>query len=101
MTVSPLNTPCQGNAYQDRLIGFDAEGTNLLYENNVVYNGDDCLAVGSPANNIVFRNSYCNGGHGLSVGSLGEDGAVAAVQNILYVVRVSVAQDPLTLPLKD
>ncbi|KAF9783458.1 pectin lyase fold/virulence factor [Thelephora terrestris] len=63
--------------------GFDAEGTNLVFENNIVYNGDDCLAVGSPASNIVFRNSYCNGGHGLSIGSLGKGGSVANVQDIL------------------
>lgn len=63
--------------------GFAASGTNLLFENNVVYNGDDCLTVNSPASNVVFRNSYCNGGHGLSIGSLGEDGAVADVKNIL------------------
>ena len=59
----------------------------------MVYNGDDCLTVGSPANNIVFRNSYCNGGHGLSIGSLGKNGAVANVNNILYVVRVPVVLD--------
>ena len=66
-----------------------------------MYNGDDCLAVGSPASNIVFRNSYCNGGHGLSIGSLGENGAVAAVENILCVIRVAVAQDSLTPLSKD
>jgi polygalacturonase len=55
----------------------------MLFENNVVYNGDDCLAITSPANNIHFRNSYCNGGHGLSIGGLGENGVVADVENIL------------------
>jgi len=69
------------------LIGFSARGTNMLFEDNIIFNGDDCLTVGSPANNIHFRNSYCNGGHGLSIGSLGKAGAVANVQNVLYVVR--------------
>jgi len=55
----------------------------MLFEDNIIFNGDDCLTVGSPANNIHFRNSYCNGGHGLSVGSLGKAGAVADVQNVL------------------
>lgn len=31
----------------------------------------------------IFSNGYCEGGHGLSIGSLGEGGAVANVQNIL------------------
>ena len=35
--------------------GFSAGGTNLLFENNYVANGDDCLTVGSGASNITFR----------------------------------------------
>jgi len=69
-------------------VGFSARGTNMLFEDNIIFNGDDCLTVGSPAKNIHFRNSYCNGGHGLSIGSLGKAGAVADVQNVLYVVCV-------------
>ncbi|KIM38231.1 glycoside hydrolase family 28 protein [Hebeloma cylindrosporum] len=63
--------------------GFSAGGTNLLFENNFIQNGDDCLTVGNNAQNIQFRNSYCEGGHGLSIGSLGKGGAVANVQNVL------------------
>ncbi|KAJ3556355.1 hypothetical protein NM688_g2075 [Phlebia brevispora] len=62
--------------------GFSAGGTNLLFENNHVQNGDDCLTVGNGAKNILWRSSYCEGGHGLSIGSLGEDGQVADVENI-------------------
>ena len=69
------------------MTGFDIQGTDVLLEDNIIYNGDDCLAVGSTANNIYFRNSYCCGGHGLSVGSLGKAGAVANVQNVLYVIH--------------
>lgn len=64
-------------------------GTNILFENNVVFNGDDCLAVSSPAFNITFRNSYCCGGHGLSIGSLGKGKKVADVENVLYVMEYS------------
>ncbi|KAI0800509.1 pectin lyase fold/virulence factor [Fomes fomentarius] len=71
-------------------------GTDLLFENNHVQNGDDCLMVGSGAKNIHFshintkltymtyRNSYCEGSHGLSIGSLGMGGAIADVQNVLF-----------------
>jgi polygalacturonase len=66
--------------------GFSSGGvTNGLYENNHIENGDDCMTVGNGAKNIHFRNSYCKGGHGLSIGSLGKNGAVADVQNILLV----------------
>ncbi|KAG2116331.1 glycoside hydrolase family 28 protein [Suillus cothurnatus] len=69
--------------------GFSAGGTNLLFENNYVVNGDDCLTVTNGAKNITWRNSYCEGSHGLSVGSLGEGGQVASVENnhTLYAAR--------------
>ncbi|EJD04200.1 pectin lyase-like protein [Fomitiporia mediterranea MF3/22] len=63
--------------------GFSAGGTNLLFESNYIVNGDDCLTVGSGAKNIIFRNTHCENGHGLSIGSLGKDGAVADVENVL------------------
>jgi len=62
----------------------------MLFEDNVVFNGDDCLTINSPARNIHFRNTYCNGGHGLSIGSLGKGGDVADVADVLYVVHVLV-----------
>ncbi|KAJ7053866.1 pectin lyase-like protein [Mycena amicta] len=62
--------------------GFSAGGNNLLFEDNYIVNGDDCLTVGNGAHNITWRNSYCEGGHGLSIGSLGSGGSVADVQNV-------------------
>ena len=73
----------------------------MLFEDNIIFNGDDCLTVGSPTKNVHFRNSYCNGGHGLSIGSLGKAGAVADVQNVLYAVRVLAKSVLLISPLKD
>ncbi|KAG2144634.1 uncharacterized protein EDB93DRAFT_1104852 [Suillus bovinus] len=62
--------------------GFFAGGTNLLFESNHVVNGDDCLTVASGAKNITWSiDGYCEGSHGLSVGSLGEGGQVASVEN--------------------
>ena len=70
----------------------------MLFEDNVVFNGDDCVAVGSPANNIHVRNSYCNGGHGCSIGSLGKNGTVADVQNVLYVIHMLGSSASLICP---
>ncbi|CAE6467303.1 unnamed protein product, partial [Rhizoctonia solani] len=64
--------------------GFGAGGTNLLYENNHIANGDDCITVGNGSNGVHFRNNYCEGGHGMSIGSLGSGGSVASVQNVLF-----------------
>ncbi|KAF8152112.1 pectin lyase-like protein [Mycena galopus ATCC 62051] len=46
--------------------GFNAQGTNQLFENNYVVNGDDCVTVTNGAVNITFRDAYCEGSHGLS-----------------------------------
>ncbi|KAF7292275.1 Pectin lyase-like protein [Mycena kentingensis (nom. inval.)] len=73
--------------------GFSAGGNNMLFEANYIVNGDDCLTVGSGAHNITWRNSYCEGGHGLSIGSLGKGGAVADVQNVL--IENTVMKDSL------
>ena len=73
----------------------------MLFEDNIIINGDDCLTVLTPAKNIHFRNSYCNGGLGLSIGPLGKWGAAADVQNVLYVVQMPVELGLLTSPSKD
>jgi hypothetical protein len=71
------------------LIGFDVGGTNQLFEYNVVYNADDCISIGGAAQNIVFRNGWCHGGHGLSI-------ATSDVQNVLYVIHAFVTSVLLT-----
>ncbi|KAG6847707.1 hypothetical protein H0H93_006412, partial [Arthromyces matolae] len=79
----PFLRDCKNLAVMINSDGFSAGGTNQLFENNYVVNGDDCLTVGNGAKNIHFRNSYCEGGHGLSIGSLGSGGSVADVENVL------------------
>ncbi|KAF9469492.1 pectin lyase-like protein [Collybia nuda] len=80
--IFALSTDPQ-NAFPFNTDGFSAGGTNMLFENNYIQNGDDCITVGNGAKNIHFRNSYCEGGHGLSIGSLGKGGQVSDVQNVL------------------
>ncbi|KAJ9110769.1 hypothetical protein QFC20_002810 [Naganishia adeliensis] len=51
--------------------GFDVSGSTLVtMTNNVVFNQDDAVVVTS-GGDIVWDNSYCYGGHGASVGSVG------------------------------
>jgi polygalacturonase len=63
--------------------GFNIKSQHTLIENSVVYGGDDCVAINNKADDLLFRNAYCRGTHGLSVGSLGKDGANTTVQNII------------------
>lgn len=52
-------------------LGFDLATTNdTKVRDSVVINQDDCVAVTS-GNNILVNNMYCNGSHGLSIGSVG------------------------------
>nr|AMD09884.1 endopolygalacturonase [Mesosa myops] len=56
--------------------GHNTDGFNVWRSNDVtlegisVYNQDDCIALKS-GTNIVVRDTYCSGGHGLSIGSVG------------------------------
>lgn len=81
---------CGNDRFLGHSIGFNVQGTNIIFENNVIYNGDDCLAICSPADNIVFRNNYCNGGHGLSIIGQGANGIPADIKNIMYVIHILV-----------
>lgn len=60
---------------------FDVGSSDGVVINNVnVHNQDDCLAINS-GTDITFSNSYCYGGHGLSIGSVGgrDDNTVEGV----------------------
>ncbi|KAJ7023998.1 putative polygalacturonase [Mycena alexandri] len=51
--------------------GFDvSSSTNLIITSTTVINQDDCVAVTS-GTNITVSNMVCDGGHGLSIGSIG------------------------------
>lgn len=51
--------------------GFDISTTNgMVLKNSIVLNQDDCVAITS-GDNITVQNMYCDGGHGLSIGSVG------------------------------
>ncbi|TVY44854.1 putative endopolygalacturonase [Lachnellula subtilissima] len=62
-----------------------------ISENATVYNQDDCVAINS-GTNIIFKNGYCSGGHGLSIGSVGgrTDNTVDGVSFLTSTVTKSV-----------
>ncbi|KAG5950810.1 hypothetical protein E4U53_004375 [Claviceps sorghi] len=64
--------------------GFDVGTSKNIYITDVtVKNQDDCLAVNS-GSNITFVNSFCSGGHGISIGSVG-----GRTDNVVKGVRIS------------
>ncbi|KAI3854329.1 hypothetical protein MKX03_012791, partial [Papaver bracteatum] len=48
---------------------------------------DDCVSIGKSSSYVYIRDCHCGPGHGISIGSLGEDGHLAEVHNI-HVERV-------------
>ncbi|OJA14240.1 hypothetical protein AZE42_11557 [Rhizopogon vesiculosus] len=57
---------------------FDVSGNNLIIQNSNVFNQDDCLAI-NKGSNITFADNYCNGGHGISIGSISSNVVVSDV----------------------
>nr|AMD09886.1 endopolygalacturonase [Mesosa myops] len=55
-----------------------SSSTNVVIKGSTVYNQDDCLAVKS-GKGYVFTDNFCSGGHGISIGSVGNT-AVESVQ---------------------
>lgn len=52
-------------------------------------NSEDCVSFKPNSTNILVQNLFCNGSHGISVGSLGQYvGEYDIVQNI-YVYNIS------------
>jgi polygalacturonase len=65
------NNRSNGLAAAHNSDGFDISGcNNVTLKDSWVRNQDDCVAITS-GDNITVSNMYCNGGHGLSIGSVG------------------------------
>ncbi|KAJ9413116.1 glycoside hydrolase [Fusarium oxysporum] len=68
----------------DKLGGHNTDGFNigkvdgLVIDGAVVENQDDCVAINS-GKNITFTNGHCSGGHGASIGSVGNKSIVENV----------------------
>ncbi|KAI3886835.1 hypothetical protein MKW98_017187 [Papaver atlanticum] len=56
--------------------------------NSAFRSGDDCVSIGNSSSHVYIRDCHCGPGHGVSIGSLGEDGHLAEVNNI-HVERVN------------
>ncbi|CAG5157134.1 uncharacterized protein ALTATR162_LOCUS4926 [Alternaria atra] len=62
---------------------YRSDNVNILNSN--IINGDDCVSFKPNTTNALVENLYCQGSHGISVGSLGQ---YAGVQDIVANVLV-------------
>ncbi|KAF9050180.1 endo-polygalacturonase PG1 [Panaeolus papilionaceus] len=72
------NAQSNGLAAGHNTDGFDCSTTNLVIQNSVIHNQDDCLAI-NKGSNIVFQNNTCINGHGISVGSIDSNVVVSGI----------------------
>ncbi|KAH0389390.1 PGX, glycoside hydrolase family 28 protein, partial [Aureobasidium melanogenum] len=68
---------------------------NIVIQNSIINNGDDCVSFKPNSTNMLVQNLQCNGSHGISVGSLGQyPTETDIVENVLvYNVSMSNASD--------
>ncbi|KUJ12430.1 glycoside hydrolase family 28 protein [Mollisia scopiformis] len=59
--------------------------TNISITNSHIVNGDDCVSLKPNSTNVLVQNLYCQGSHGISMGSVGQ---YAGVQDIIANVLV-------------
>ncbi|KAJ4982576.1 glycoside hydrolase family 28 protein [Stagonosporopsis vannaccii] len=62
---------------------YRSDTVNIL--NSTIINGDDCVSFKPNTTNALVENLYCQGSHGISVGSLGQ---YAGVQDIIANILV-------------
>jgi galacturan 1,4-alpha-galacturonidase len=80
LKVAPLGTNPAKNTD-----GWDTyRSSNIVIQNSVIDNTDDCVSFKPNSTQILVQNLRCNGSHGISVGSLGQYvGVVDIVEDVL------------------
>ncbi|TKY68029.1 polygalacturonase protein [Spatholobus suberectus] len=59
-----------------------AHSSSILIQHSTIATGDDCIAMNGGTSNINITGVTCGPGHGISVGSLGENGAHEVVEQV-------------------
>ncbi|KAF8836104.1 glycoside hydrolase family 28 protein [Paxillus ammoniavirescens] len=61
----------------------------ITIEDSTINNDDDCVSFKPNTTNAVVRNLYCNGSHGISVGSLGQYAGETDIVANIYANNIS------------
>ncbi|KAK9063453.1 hypothetical protein SSX86_017323 [Deinandra increscens subsp. villosa] len=57
--------------------------TNVVIQNTKIGTGDDCVSIVNASSNIKMKNVYCGPGHGISIGSLGNNNSTGIVSRVV------------------
>ena len=72
--------------------GIGVSASDVVISNSVIYNGDDAIAIGSGAHNVLFQKAAIGyQTHGMSIGSLGSNQAQFANVSNIHFDDVTVA----------
>ncbi|KAM7276821.1 hypothetical protein ACFE04_018687 [Oxalis oulophora] len=81
VTISSLNIIAPGNS--PNTDGIDISYSNSVHlDNSSISTGDDCVAINANSSQIYIRNITCGPGHGISIGSLGDDENYDTVEEV-------------------
>ncbi|CAI5533014.1 unnamed protein product [Closterium sp. Naga37s-1] len=75
-TRSPFNSPNTDSIQLSKI-------ENGIIRNSHLQGGDDNVAIGNGCHNLLVENLVCINGHGVSIGSLGEDRDTGCVSDVL------------------
>ncbi|KAL2503432.1 Pectin lyase-like superfamily protein [Abeliophyllum distichum] len=57
--------------------------TNVILQNCKIGTGDDCVSIVNGSSNIKMKTIYCGPGHGISIGSLGQNNSTGIVEKVV------------------
>ncbi|KAF4586193.1 hypothetical protein EYR38_010467 [Pleurotus pulmonarius] len=83
--AAPDNSTRDSTVLKYLNVGFNLSGQNITIDGYYGHNGDDCVSVVNGARNILAQNGFCGfSSHGLSIGSLGRNGANQTVKDVVF-----------------
>ncbi|KAF2020142.1 glycoside hydrolase family 28 protein [Aaosphaeria arxii CBS 175.79] len=72
--------------------GWDTyRSNNVVIQNSVIDNTDDCVSFKPNSTNVIVQNLDCTGSHGISVGSLGQYANLTDIVSNLYIHNITMA----------
>ncbi|XP_059633710.1 probable polygalacturonase At1g80170 [Cornus florida] len=59
------------------------QSTNVVVQDTKIGTGDDCISIVNGSSSIKMKTIYCGPGHGISIGSLGENNSTGIVTKVV------------------